>query len=70
MAENESSDETQGVDGEAGSPSKSEDLGRPAEADAQQNKAPTEVGPVTEEKKRAREKFNLHEADLGRNPQG
>jgi hypothetical protein len=46
------------------------DLGRPAEADAQQNKAPSEVGPATEEKKRAREEFNLHEADLGRNPQG
>jgi hypothetical protein len=70
MAENESRDETQGGDAETGPPSKREDLGRPAEADAQQNKAPTEVGPVTEEKKRAREEFNLHEADLGRNPQG
>jgi hypothetical protein len=69
MADKESSDETQGVDAES-SASKAEDLGRPAEADAQQNKAPTEVGPVTEEKKRAREEFNLHEADLGRNPQG
>jgi hypothetical protein len=57
------------VDDEISSESKA-DLGRPAEADAQQNKAPTEVGPMTEEKKRAREEFNLHEADLGRNPQG
>jgi hypothetical protein len=70
MAANESSDETQGVEGETTSSSKAEDLGRPAEADAKQNKAPTEVGPVTDEKKRAREEFNLHEADLGRNPQG
>jgi hypothetical protein len=69
MAEKESSDKTQGVDDEISSESKA-DLGRPAEADAQQNKAPTEVGPMTEEKKRAREEFNLHEADLGRNPQG
>jgi hypothetical protein len=49
----ESSDKTQGVDDEISSESKA-DLGRPAEADAQQNKAPTEVGPVTEEKKRRR----------------
>jgi len=46
------------------------DVGRPAEADAIQNKAPSEVGPDTEEKRKAREEFNLHEADLGRNPQG
>jgi hypothetical protein len=48
----------------------SKDVGRPAEADAAQNQAPSEVGPDTEEKRKAREEFNLHEADLGRNPQG
>ena len=42
------------------------DVGRPAEADAIQNK----VDPEDEKKKKAREEFNLHEADMGRNPQG
>lgn len=46
------------------------DVGRPAEADAIHNQAPSEVGPDTEEKRKAREEFNLHEADLGCNPQG
>jgi hypothetical protein len=64
MVENESSDRAHDADAHR------KNVGRPAEADAQQNRAATEVGPVTEEKKRAREEFNLHEADLGRNPQG
>ena len=46
------------------------DVGRPAEADAIQNQGPSQVDPDTEEKRKAREEFNLHEADLGRNPQG
>jgi hypothetical protein len=46
------------------------DLGRPAEADAEQNRAASQVAPTDESKKKAREEFNLHEADMGRNPQG
>lgn len=44
-----------------------QDLGRPAEADAEQNRATEDMD---EEKKKAWEEFNIHEADLGRNPQG
>ena len=44
---------------------KSKDVGRPAEADAEQNKALSDP-----EKEKAKEEFNLHEADMGRNPQG
>jgi hypothetical protein len=44
---------------------KTKDLGRPAEGDAEQNKALSDP-----DKEKAREEFNLHEADLGRNPQG
>jgi hypothetical protein len=47
------------------SKAKAKDLGRPAEADAEQNKARSDP-----DKEKAREEFNLHEADLGRNPQG
>jgi hypothetical protein len=65
MTEKESFREGHGEDA-AGKPTKPEDLGRPAEADAEQNRAAAD----TEEKQRAREEFNLHEADLGRNPQG
>lgn len=46
------------------------DVGRPAEADADQNQTPSVAEPDNEEKKKAREEFNLHEADMRRNPQG
>jgi hypothetical protein len=69
LAENQSSDNAPRQDSET-KPTSAEDLGRPAEADAEQNKTPAQGRPVTDEKTRAREEFNLHEADLGRNPQG
>lgn len=47
-------------------PKDAKDFGRPAEADAEQNRAEAE----DEKKRRAREEFNIHEADMGRNPQG
>lgn len=46
------------------------EVGRPAEAEADQNRAPAVNDPDDAEKKKAREEFNIHEADMRRNPQG